>query len=195
MCVACATRRAIRMIQRFIGGIEANNLDRYNRYHIVLTIRHKKSDTLRDLLDKMMHYKKIITQSVRNSKRENHHKTNFFCKFFGFASSIEITHSKKSGRHPHIHLLACTDEDIHIEFSKYLQTLSNKELQKSRYDITKDSFCVAIRKVDVANHQFDRQGIAEVFKYAVKFSSLEIEQLAELIHTQQVRQYRFYATT
>jgi plasmid rolling circle replication initiator protein Rep len=161
----------------------------------VLTIRHKPSDKLIDLLDKMMDYKKTITQSVRNSKRENHHKINFFCKFFGFASSIEITHSEKSGRHPHIHLLACSDEEIPIEFSKFLQTTSNRELQKSRHDITKDSYCVAIRKVEVANHQFDRQGIAEVFKYAVKFSTLEIEQLAELIHTQEVRQYRFYATT
>ena len=52
-----------------------------------------------------------------------------------------------------------------------------------------------MRKVDVSKDHFDRQGIAEVFKYAVKFSTLTTPQLVELIELQKRKQYRFYATT
>jgi len=51
-----------------------------------------------------------------------------------------------------------------------------------------------MRKVSVAREKFDRQGIAEVFKYAVKFSSLETPELVELLKLQQKHQYRFYSS-
>lgn len=60
--------------------------------------------------------------------------------------------------------------------------------------MTKDSYSVAMRKVDVAKNNYDRQGIAEVFKYAVKFTTLNTPQLVELIDLQKRKQYRFYAT-
>ncbi|MEI8008485.1 MAG: hypothetical protein WCI00_03535 [bacterium] len=37
-------------------------------------------------------------------------------------------------------------------------------------------------------------GIGEVFKYAVKFSSLEVDQLAEIVELQQRKKLRFYDT-
>jgi hypothetical protein len=76
-----------------------------------------------------------------------------------------------------------------------MTTMSNRDLQKAWHDITKDSHCVAMRKVDVSKNHFDRQGIAEVFKYAVKFNTLSVEHLVELIALQKKKQYRFYATT
>ena len=60
--------------------------------------------------------------------------------------------------------------------------------------MTKDSYSVAMRKVDVAKNNYDRQGIAEVFKYAVKFTTLNTPQLVQLIDLQKRKQYRFYAT-
>jgi hypothetical protein len=60
--------------------------------------------------------------------------------------------------------------------------------------MTKDSYSVGMRKVDVAKNNYDRQGIAEVFKYAVKFTSLNTPQLVALIDLQKRKQYRFYAT-
>lgn len=194
ICIACATRRSIKMIQHFIQGIEKHNLQDKHWYHIVLTIRHKKSDTLNHLIERLMKHKLQLTQSVRNSKRTSQSKTNFFSQFQGTVSSIEVTHGK-NWRHPHLHLLVCWDIDIPVEFSSKLQTLSNRELQKERFKLTGDSFCVAMRKLDVTKDHFDRQWIAEVFKYAVKFSSLELPQLAELIALQNAKQHRFYATT
>jgi hypothetical protein len=37
-------------------------------------------------------------------------------------------------------------------------------------------------------------GIGEVFKYAVKFSSLAVDQLAEIVELQQKKRLRFYDT-
>jgi hypothetical protein len=41
---------------------------------------------------------------------------------------------------------------------------------------------------------FSRSGIGEVFKYAIKFSDLTMEQLAEVMVAQHRHQYRFFAT-
>lgn len=193
-CLACSTRRAIKKIQHFEKGIEKYNLQNKNRYHITLTIRHNKTQSLEHNMNRLMEYKKIITQRVRNSHRSNQQKNSFFSQFDGMVLSIEVTHGK-SWRHPHIHMLVCADEDVKIEYSHNLRTKSNRELMRERLSITKDSHCVAMRKVDVTKDNFDRQWIAEVFKYAVKFSSLEIPHLVELMQLQKKRQYRFYSTT
>jgi len=193
-CLACSTRRAIKKIQHFEKGILKYKLQKKNRYHVTLTIRHNRSQTLEHNMDRLIEYKKIITQRVRNSHRSNQQKNSFFSQFDGMVLSIEVTHGK-SWRHPHIHMLVCTDEDVKIEYSHNLRTKSNRELMRERLSITKDSHCVAMRKVDVTKDNFDRQWIAEVFKYAVKFSSLEIHHLVELIKLQKRKQYRFYSTT
>lgn len=114
--------------------------------------------------------------------------------FDGMVSSVEITYSPKSGRHPHIHMLVCTDKEIPIEYSQKMGTESNRELQKERYKITKDSYQVAIRKVEVNKDNYSRKGIGEVFKYAVKFSKLDIPQLSEVMEIQQIKKYRFFST-
>lgn len=194
-CLACSTRRAIKSIQKFIDGIQTNGLQAKNWYHITLTIRHDKSQSLEYSMDRIMSYKKAIAMAVRNSKRPNQIKQSFFSQFDGMASSVEITYSEKSWWHPHIHALVCTDSDVEIEYFDKLRAKSNRSLIKERYALTKDSYCVAMRKVDVSKNNFDRQGIAEVFKYAIKFSSLSIPRLVELIALQKKKQYRFYATT
>lgn len=91
-------------------------------------------------------------------------------------------------------MLVCTDREIPIEYSEKLDTLSNRDLQKEWYSITKDSFSVAMRKVEVDKDHYSRKGIGEVFKYAVKFSKLDIPQLSEVIEIQQIKKYRFFAT-
>ena len=91
-------------------------------------------------------------------------------------------------------MLVCTDKEIPIEWSEKLSTFSNRELQKERHQITGDSYSVAMRKVEVNKDNYSRKGIGEVFKYAVKFSKLDIPQLSEVIEIQQIKKYRFFAT-
>ena len=145
-------------------------------------------------MDKLWTAKEKLAQKFRNSKRNTHKSKSFMYNFDGIVSSVEVTHNAKGGRHPHIHMLVCTDREIPIEYSEVLGTQSNRELQKEWYKITKDSYSVGIRKVEVNKDNYSRKGIGEVFKYAVKFSKLDIPQLSEVIEIQQIKKYRFFAT-
>jgi len=193
-CLACATRRSIKMIQKFEAWIIQYWLDTKQWYHITLTVRHNNGQTLDFLMDKLWIAKEKLAQRFRNSKRTAHKSKSFMYNFDGIVSSVEVTYSQKSGRHPHIHMLVCTDKEIPIEYSQKLGTYSNRELQKEWYKITKDSYSVGIRKVEVNKDNYSRKGIGEVFKYAVKFSKLDIPQLSEVIEIQQIKKYRFFAT-
>jgi len=193
-CLACATRRSIKMIQKFEAWIIQYWLDTKQRYHITLTVRHNNKQSLDFLMNKLWIAKEKLAQKFRNSKRDTHKSKSFMYNFDGIVSSVEVTYSTKSGRHPHIHMLVCTDKEIPIEYSQKLEAYSNRELQKEWYKITKDSYSVGIRKVDVNKDNYSRKGIGEVFKYAVKFSKLDIPQLSEVIEIQQIKKYRFFAT-
>ena len=194
-CLACATRRSIKKIQSFIAKIQDNNWESKHWYHVTLTIRHHKWHSLEELMDKLIDCRKRMAQKVRNSRRENHKEESFFALFDWMIASIEVTYSEKSWWHPHMHLLVCSDDEItDIEWSDFLGTKSNRRLQKERYKITTDSYCVAMRKVEVDKHHFERQWIAEVFKYAIKFTTLSIQKLVELMKLQKKRRYRFYSS-
>lgn len=192
-CLACATRRAIIMLQRFEQGIVQNWLEYKHWYHITLTIKHSPTDSLPFLMDKLWKAKEKLAQRFRNSKRGNHKNKSFMHNFEGMISSVEITHGK-NGWHPHIHMLVCGEKEVSTEYSKALWTESNRELQKEWYSLTGDSYSVGIRKIDVNKGNFSRKWIGEVFKYAVKFSKLSVPQLIEVIRLQKNRQYRFFAS-
>jgi len=193
-CLACATRRSIIKIQEFINWIDKHSLHEKYWYHIVLTVKHNKSQWLSELIDKLFLARKKMSQRIRNSKRTTHKDKSFFHKFDWMISSVEVTYSEKSWRHPHMHMLVCSDTPVNVEWSNFFKTKSNRNLQKERYDITGDSYSVAMRAIDVNKNHYDRTGIAEVFKYAVKFSTLKVPQLVHLIEVQKINQYRFYST-
>ncbi len=192
-CLACATRRSILKIQQFIDWIDRLWLHNKHWYHIVLTVKHNKNQSLNEVMDKLYEAKKKLSQRYRNSKRTKHKGKSFFHQFDWIIASVEVTYWK-NWRHPHLHMIACSENLVDIQYSKYFQTKSNRVLQKEWYDITWDSYSVSIRPIDVHKNHFERTWIAEVFKYAVKFSSLEIPDLVHLIDTQKKRQYRFYST-
>lgn len=135
-CLACSTRRAIHKIQHFIQWVKNHKLEDKYWYHITLTVRHNKNDSLEKSMDRVMSYKKTITQRVRNSKRENHKTLSFFGKFIWMVTSIEVTYNEKNWRHPHMHLLVCSDEKIGTEYIGKIGVVSNKNLMKERYKLT-----------------------------------------------------------
>jgi hypothetical protein len=92
ICVACATKRAMRAIKKFSQGIEENNLYGKKRYYIVLTISHKQNDTLEDLMKRLIIYKDRLAKAYRNSKRKEQKTKSFFSLFDGMVISIEIAH-------------------------------------------------------------------------------------------------------
>ena len=195
ICIACATKRAMRMIKKFKEWIEKNNLYKKNRYYIVLTINHKADDKLEDLMERLKLYKSRLAKTYRNSKRDSQKTKSFFAQFDWMVISIEIAHKWNSWYHPHINILACTDKDIKIE-SKYERWTTNPELLEEWKKLTDwTSYIHNIRKINVSwDKSFSRSWIWEVFKYAIKFSDLSMEELAEVMVAQHRHQYRFFAT-
>ena len=92
ICIACATKRAMRMIKKFSQGIQKHNLYSKKWYYIVLTIQHTKNDTLAGLMDRLMLYKERLARSYRNSRRDAQKHKSFFHQFDGMVMSIEIAH-------------------------------------------------------------------------------------------------------
>lgn len=194
ICIACATKRAMRMIKKFKEWIESQNLYNKQRYYLVLTISHKASDNLEDLMTRLQAYKSRLAKAYRNSKRKEQKSKSFFSQFDWMVISIEIAHKWKFWWHPHINILACTDNDMPIQ-SIYSHGTTNPELLEERKKITDwTSYIHNIRKIEVKKDHFSRSGIGEVFKYAIKFSDLTMEQLAEVMVAQYKHQYRFFAT-
>lgn len=194
VCIACATKRAIGMIKRFEQGIKAQNLYEKHRYYIVLTIKHKAWDKLEDLMEKLLTSKEKLARNYRNSKRDVQKNKSFFNSFDGMVISIEVAHKWKNGWHPHINILACSNEEVPIKQGMHIRGDVNEQLQKEWLQITWDSFIHNIRKINVKNDYFTRSGIGEVFKYAIKFSDLTVSQLATIMELQQKYQYRFFST-
>ncbi len=72
---------------------------------------------------------------------------------------------------------------------------TNQQLLNEWKDITNGtSYIHNIRPIEVKKDHFSRSGIGEVFKYAIKFSDLSMEQLAEVMANQHKHKYRFFAT-
>lgn len=185
----------MRMIKKFSQGIEEHNLYTKKWYYIVLTISHKKEDSLNDLMDRLTLYKERLARAYRNSKRDWHKTKSFFNQFDGMVISIEIAHKGKNWRHPHINILACSDTTIPIKDGYYARGATNDELMQERKTMTDGtSYIHNIRPIEVRKDHFSVSGIGEVFKYAIKFSDLSVAQLAEVMAIQNCKKYHFFAT-
>ena len=146
------------------------------------------------VLDKLCTAKEKLWKRYRNWKRPNQKKKSFMNNFDWIVSSIEVTWSEKNWWHPHIHILACSNKELPTDYVARGFHYWNRELQLERYNITKDSFQIAMREITVKDWYFDRSWIWEVFKYAVKFSTLDVPHLVELIELQHNRKYHFFST-
>ena len=193
-CLACSTRRSIRMIHRFEEWIQQYKLYNKHRYHITLTVRHNRNQSLKMVLDKLCTAKEKLGKRYRNWKRTSQINKSFMNYFDWIVNSIEVTYNEKNGRHPHIHILACSDYDLSTEYLFKWQCYWNRALQEERYKITWDSYQISMRKIRVDQWYFDRNWIWEVFKYAVKFSTLDVPHLVDLIELQHNRKYHFFST-
>ena len=70
-CLACSTRRSIRMIQKFEKWIQQYGLYNKQWYHITLTVRHNKNQSLREVMDKLWEAREKLAKRYRNGKGSN----------------------------------------------------------------------------------------------------------------------------
>jgi plasmid rolling circle replication initiator protein Rep len=163
LCPFCAARRASKQVEKNGDRIKKVLSENKNLIPVMITLTVKNGD---DLQERFQHIKKSFDKLKQKRKDAIKGKSETeFSKVQGSMFSYEVT-NKGNGWHPHIHMIALLDDYI-----------DQPKLSKEWEAITKDSKIVDIRKVtSKSGKTLDiSDALLEVFKYALKFSDLDLE--------------------
>lgn len=159
LCPLCAIRRASKMTSAYLDRlrvIQASDSD-IKPYLITLTVKNCES-----LVECFNHIKDAHTQMVNARRQASHGRrsTIEMNKALGGVWAYEVKKGKNSGLwHVHIHgIWLCKERPWETRLSD------------DWHEITGDSFVVDVRPVN------DEKGFIEVLSYAVKFSTMSIEE-------------------
>lgn len=176
LCAVCAIRRGVRMMNTYIPKVE--ELTRlYPHLHpvlITLTVRNGA-----DLVERMEHLRRgirVLMERRRDKLKKGRGRTEF-SKVAGAIASIEVTYGK-GGWHPHVHMVALLSDWI-----------DQQAFSREWYEITGDSFVVGVQRVDPMKPI--AFAMAEVCKYALKFSDLTPQQTWDCFTTLRGRRLVF----
>ena len=178
LCSVCSVRRSSRLLSRAIRRLaaldDAVGLGRLHLYFLTLTV--KNSDDLGEVFDRI----KAALQFLRTARKSRHHATAFKA-IAGAMYSIEIIRGKGGQWHPHIHMLIATFDALPLEqVDRGVRPDGTRDiwwrwpaLQDEWLAVTGDSHYVDCRPV-VASQPDDLLAVCcEVYKYAIKFASLD----------------------
>lgn len=160
ICPFCAIRRGSKLVKSYDEKYKNIVRDRSNPQLELVTLTVKNGDNLIERFTHLVEsYRKLISKRKKGIQRGT--GGGEFVKISGGVYSIEFT-NRGNGWHPHIHILALMNPGQQIS-----QSALSEEWQKN----TQDSYIVDSRPVDDPIN-----GFMEVFKYALKFSDLSLEQ-------------------
>lgn len=162
LCPLCAIRRASKFVQNYQERYQTIVRDRPDLEPYMVTLTVKNGSNLKERFNH-------LTDSM---KRYSSRRRDFLKKGRGFCElnraeagvfSYEFTKGKDGTWHPHVHmlLLCSSPPDFNPKNPK------KSQLSREWHSITGDSFIVDARPI------VSEQGFCEVFKYALKFSTLE----------------------
>lgn len=164
LCPLCAIRRGGKAIQAYMPKVQSV-LDSNPKAKIFMVTL-----TVKDGLDLAERYKHLHSSLKKMTQKRRSHISNpsknyhvEFVKSIGGVYSIEVKRGKNSGEwHPHVHMIwICND------------TPNQQLLSKEWHEITGDSFVVDVRPLTEQKNAVG--GFMEVFKYALKFSEMTLE--------------------
>ena len=172
LCPLCAIRRGSKTLTAYLQRFEIIKAEHPNLKLSMLTLTVKNGD---DLHERFHHLRESISTMLLHRRRSRNCDRGWhseFAKIAGLVGTIEVTKDggkgeiKETGWHPHAHIMV-----LHDELFDYA------ELQAEWLKITGDSH---VLNVTPAQHPENPSlDFLEVFKYAVKFSSLTPEQNLE----------------
>ncbi|MGH0054038.1 MAG: protein rep, partial [Sphaerochaetaceae bacterium] len=181
LCPFCASRRAAKLVQKNMPKVEKLLEENRSLVPVMVTLTIKNRDDLGEAFEHLTKSFRRLTDRRRDKLKKGWGKTEF-AKVDGAYFSFEFTHSD-NGYHPHIHMVGLLNDYIDVE-----------ALSAEWHEITGDSFIVDVRKIRgykgemgsmgsmdtsgecIQNSQLF-EGLAEVFKYALKFQDLETDQV------------------
>jgi len=159
LCPLCAVRRGAKALREYLARFEHVTADRpaLRPYLVTLTVANGPdlAERQRHLANSLKRYhqtRKNFAKGLRTTHTE-------VCKAEGAVWSFEVT-NKGNGWHPHVHAIwLCESEP------------DKWELSREWHAITGDSIIV---DVSCDEAQEPSKMFSEVFKYAMKFSELEL---------------------
>lgn len=166
LCPMCAIRRAARAVMKY----EEKTFELLHRnprlrlYYVVLTVKNvERLDIGFDHLERSMRLlvaRRRAANSFLHGKKQFAYAANsVFANVSAGTYSFEVKRGKNSGLwHPHVNLLLLTDKPI-----------SQTGISEEWRGITKDSHVVHCEKKPGT-----RDAFVEIFKYALKFSDMEL---------------------
>lgn len=161
LCPLCAIRRGAKTLKSYTDKYSAIIAAQKGIQASMITLTVKNGE---DLLERFSHLQKSVKTLQANRRRQlaGCRNRTEFSKALGAVGSYEFT-NKGNGWHPHVHMIVLHREPI----SQYALSAEWKK-------ITGDSFIVDIREFD--RKKEPAQNFLEIFKYAVKFSDLNLSQ-------------------
>jgi len=171
LCPFCAARRAAKQVEKNGDRIKKVLSENKNLIPVMITLTVKNGDDLQERFEHIKTSFKKLQEKRRDALRGKTETE--FTKVQGSMFSYEVT-NKGNGWHPHIHMIALLDDYI-----------DQGKLSREWEAITKDSKIVDIRKITSKSGQaLDiSDALLEVFKYALKFSDLDLELTWEAYRT------------
>lgn len=166
VCPLCAIRRGAKGVRVHLEAFLYLKTQNSALTASLVTLTVKNGP---DLLERFQHLQdgiKKANQRMRNARRRKT-ETGEFRKFLGYVGSYEVKKGKGSKLwHPHCHMIVLHD-----------RPLDQEKLSQEWLEIMGDSFVVDISPLQ---HPDDPAAdFCEVFKYAVKFSSMMPAELFE----------------
>jgi len=178
LCQACAIRRGALLLQNHHANIEHVLNETPNLQAWMLTLTVKNGEDLTERFDHLQGaFKKLQKRRMNYLKNPKNNPFTEFVKIDGSVFSYEVPKSKDGKQwHPHIHaLIVCNEKPVmgkvHFDDGVYNPDKSYG-LRNEFYKITGDSFMLDLRRKE---GQPIIDMCMEVMKYAVKFSSQDVE--------------------
>lgn len=159
LCPFCAARRAVKYVQAYLERLKVVTAEnpRLRAFFVTVTIKDRP-----DLMDAFTHLRNAMRKMMKqrsNALRGQKHVE--FAKALGAVHSIEFKRGRGSGLwHPHAHMIwFCETPPDAVKLSR------------EWLDLTGDSYIVDVRE---CYGETITDAFLEVFKYALKFSDMEL---------------------
>ena len=164
----CALRRSAKTVKEYEKKVNQVLAENPGLVPVLLTLTVKNG---LDLHERTRHLDGALSRIINNRRRSEYgdRHTTSFRAIHGAAGAFEFKRGAGSGLwHPHVHLVALVKSETDL---LDLEWNISEEWRKQ----TKDSFNVDITPIDTSTDESRFKAICEVFRYALKFGEMEIE--------------------
>lgn len=165
VCPFCAARRAAKNMTAYSEKIEQVTSENKTLKPVMITMTVKNGHDLEERFDHLKASMSRLIERRRDYLKKGRGQTEFR-KIDGAMYSVEFTHNPESGWHPHVHMIALVHDWIDRE-----------ALSREWENVTGDSKIIDVRLIKNKKINSEKSdlisGLAEVLKYALKFSDLD----------------------